>query len=235
MRSRRPTERAPIGAPLLIINFKAVPSALGEGALEIGRALDRLGKKAKIATAVAAAAPDIGRLAGALSLPVLAQHIDPVAAGSRTGYMVAEAVRAAGGLGTLVNHSEHPLRPRAIREILQRLRDTRLVGIVCARGLRDARALAREHPSYLAIEPPELIGGDISVSSAEPELLSRAAREIQRISPATTVLCGAGVHNRTDVRKALELGTDGVLVASAVTRAANPAEAIRELLAGFRR
>jgi triosephosphate isomerase len=47
------------------------------------------------------------------------------------------------------------------------------------------------------------------------------------------VLCGAGVKNGEDVRKAKELGAKGILVASGVVKAENPEEAIRDLLEGF--
>jgi triosephosphate isomerase len=36
------------------------------------------------------------------------------------------------------------------------------------------------------------------------------------------VLCGAGITNGNDVKKAIELGTYGVLVASGVVKAENP-------------
>jgi len=42
------------------------------------------------------------------------------------------------------------------------------------------------------------------------------------------------VQTRLDVAKALELGSEGVLVASAVGRARNPAAVLEELLGGFR-
>jgi len=88
-------------------------------------------------------------------------------------------------------------------------------------------------PDYIAVEPPELIGGNRSVSTARPEVVSGTVEAVRRVSPSTLVLCGAGVHARGDVARALELGADGVLVASAVTRSGDPRVAIAELLAGF--
>jgi triosephosphate isomerase len=105
--------------------------------------------------------------------------------------------------------------------------------VVCAKDVDDARRLARYRPAYLAVEPPELIGGDRSVATAQPEVIRDAVRAVREVSPTTSVLCGAGVHDRNDVRIALELGAVGVLVASAVTRVADCDEAIGELLAGY--
>jgi triosephosphate isomerase len=178
-------------------------------------------------------APDLGTLAASLPIPVLAQHTDPDEPGARTGTIVAEAVAAAGAAGSLLNHSERPLGEDDVGRAVERLKSVHLVPVVCARDVDDSRRLARFHPAYLAVEPPELIGGDRSVATAQPEIVRDAVAAVRDVSPTTQVLCGAGVHDRNDVRIALELGAVGVLVASAVTRVADFDEAIGELLAGY--
>ncbi|MFB6077278.1 MAG: triose-phosphate isomerase, partial [Candidatus Nanohaloarchaea archaeon] len=85
-------------------------------------------------------------------------------------------------------------------------------------------------PDFVAFEPPELIGGDVSVASAKPELIEAAVE-----NAATTVLTGAGVKDSDDVETALDLGTDGVLVASGVVKADDPAAAMTDLVSGFDR
>ncbi len=230
--SRR-TDPTPLGRPLLLVNLKAYPAVLGPGAERVARFLEELGRAADVPVAIAPAIPDLGRLAGSLHLPVLAQHVDAVATGAHTGFVPPESVVAAGGKGSLVNHSEHPLSPAETRETVTRLHRLGLVAVVCARDQPAARRLARTRPAYLAVEPPELIGGDRAVSTARPEVVSGTVRAVAAISPGTAVLCGAGVHHRRDVSVALELGAWGILVASAVTRAASPRAAIEELLAGF--
>ena len=47
------------------------------------------------------------------------------------------------------------------------------------------------------------------------------------------VLCGAGVKNGKDVSKAIELGADGVLIASGVVKAADWHAALSDLAAGL--
>jgi triosephosphate isomerase (TIM) len=229
----RRTEPGPLGRPLLLVNLKTYPNALGAGGERIARTLEELGRAAGVPVALAPAAPDISRIAQATGLAVLAQHVDAVAPGQQTGFVPPEAVAAAGGRGSLVNHSEHPLSPADTREIAIRLARLGLVAVVCARDLAACRRLARTRPPYLAIEPPDLIGGGRSVSTARPEIVSGAVRAVAALAPTTSVLCGAGVHTRRDVAKALELGAQGILVASAVTRAPSPRDAISELLAGF--
>jgi triosephosphate isomerase (TIM) len=192
-----------------------------------------LGGASGVAVAIAPAGPDLARVAQAVRIPVLAQHVDPVDAGARTGSVPAEAILAAGGAGSLVNHSEHPVSDSDARAIAGRLSRLGLVPVVCAGTVERARVLAALAPPFLAIEPPELIGGDRAVSTARPEVVSGTVAAVRSVAPATHVLCGAGVHDRKDVRRARELGSEGILVASAVTTATNPSAAIEELLSGF--
>jgi len=215
------------------VNFKTYPGALGPGAEKLARLLEDLGHAAGVAVAVAPAMPDLGRVAASVSVPVLAQHVDALDAGAHTGFVPPEALAQAGGWGSLVNHSEHPLRSPVVEATVRRLTDRGLVAVVCAGDVRAARRLAVFRPDYIAVEPPELIGGNRSVSTARPEVVSGTVEAVRRVSPSTLVLCGAGVHARGDVARALELGADGVLVASAVTRSGDPRVAIAELLAGF--
>jgi triosephosphate isomerase (TIM) len=230
---QRPVDRPSLGRPLFLLNLKAYPGCLGPGADRIARMLEEMGKAAGVAVAIAPAAPDLGRLSSAVSIPVLAQHVDALEAGAHTGFVPPEAVEKSGGWGSLVNHSEHPLTATTVQETVRRLSALGLVAVVCAKDVRTAGRLAETRPGYLAVEPPELIGGQRSVSTAAPEVVSGSVEAVRKVSPSTIVLCGAGVHDRRDVQRAIELGSEGVLVASAVTRAPDPRAALAELLTGF--
>ena len=228
-----PAERPPLGSPLFILNLKTFPSALGPGALAIATDLARAGRNAGVAVAIAPAMPDLAAVAASVAIPVVAQHVDPIEPGPTTGFVPVAAIVAAGATGSLVNHSEHPLSGRAVATATRRLREAGLAAVVCARNPRVAGRLAALRPPYLALEPPELIGGKRAVSTAQPEAVVAGVSAVHAVSLSTQVLCGAGIHGRTDVRRALELGTAGILVASAVTLARRPRTVIEELLAGF--
>ncbi|MCI4324157.1 MAG: triose-phosphate isomerase [Thermoplasmata archaeon] len=216
-----------------MVNLKTYPSAVGDGALRIGRALERSAARRGVSAAIAPAAPDLSLLARSLQIPVLAQHVDPVDDGARTGHIPPSTLRALGVAGSLVNHSENPAPLSTIRDLVSRLRVGGMTSIVCARTVAEAARIATCHPPYVAIEPPELIGGTISVSTARPGLIAESVRAVRRVAPRTVVLCGAGVQGTEDVARALALGAGGILVASAVARAASPARALAELLDGF--
>jgi triosephosphate isomerase len=106
--------------------------------------------------------------------------------------------------------------------------------VVCTNNAAVSRAAAAIHPTFVAVEPPELIGGDVSVTTADPGVVSRSVDLVKAVAGEVRVLCGAGVKTGADVRKALELGTDGVLLASGVALAEDVRSVARDLAAGVR-
>ena len=81
-------------------------------------------------------------------------------------------------------------------------------------------------------EEPELIGGDISVTSADPEIVSGTVEAVRKINKSAKILCGAGVKNGKDVAKAIELGAEGVLLASGVVKAKDTISVLKDLASG---
>jgi triosephosphate isomerase len=82
----------------------------------------------------------------------------------------------------------------------------------------------------VAVEPPELIGGDISVTKANPRIVEDTVDAVKEANRSVSVLCGAGIKTGADVKAALDLGADGVLLASGVVRAKDPRAALLDLV-----
>ena len=221
--------------PFLLVNFKAYPEALGAKAVDLARTCARVEEDTGRSLAVAPSAFDLALVAKSVRLPVFAQHLDPAETGKATGWLPPEAALAAGAVGTIVNHSERKVAWEEMRDLIRRCREIGLEVVVCADDVAEAETAARLGPDYLAIEPPELIGGDVSVTAAKPEVITRAVERIRATNPKVQVLCGAGVKTGKDVAKALELGTVGVLLASGVVKAKNPEKALRDLVKGLPR
>lgn len=160
---------------------------------------------------------------------VLAQHVDAAAAGSTTGFIIPELLRSAGIAGSIINHSEHRLEPKTIREAVVRLRECGMISVVCAKDANEAGAYAKIAPDYVAIEPPELIGSGRSVSTYRPTLISEAARIVREAATCTLLLCGAGISTPQDVSRAIQLGSAGILVASGIVKSKDPAAALTSL------
>jgi triosephosphate isomerase (TIM) len=163
----------------------------------------------------------------------LAQHVDDVEADRNTGFAPVGLAKRAGASGSIINHSEHRLPTATIASLITRLRAQKLISIVCARDDRQAKVLAAFAPDYIAVEPPALIGGEVSVSTADPALIERSVNAVRRVDPNVKVLVGAGIRSADDIRIARELGAHGVLLASEVAKSARPKETMRRLLRGF--
>ena len=214
--------------PLIIVNFKTYKESIGRNALKLAQICEKVALDTNSNIGVAVQAADIYRIAQCVEIPVLAQHIDNVGYGQFTGHILAEAVKEAGAVGTLLNHSEHRLSLDIIKEIINK---NILEIVACAPTSEISAEIAKFKPNFIAVEPPALIGGDISVSTAQPELITNTVNKVKPFD--VPVLCGAGVKTKEDVKIAMKLGAKGILLASGVTKAQNPEKVLRDLVNGF--
>jgi len=220
--------------PVILVNFKAYPEAMGPKAVALAKIAAEVADRVGASIVVAPTATDVARVAHEVRIPVFAQHVDAVEAGARTGWVPPEAAIAAGAAGTLLNHSERKVPRKDLEFLIARCSSLGLEVVVCADDLAEAEAIAGLSPEFIAIEPPELIGGDLSVTKAKPEIVAGAVERIRRANPKVDVLCGAGVKTGRDVARAIELGTVGVLLATGVVKAKDPKKALTDLARGLR-
>jgi len=223
-----------IRKPAIVVNFKTYLEASGAAALELARICEQVSEETGAFIIVAPPMPDLALVASSVKIPVFAQHLDSVPSGSTTGHVTVENAKASGARGTLVNHAEHRVKIAEIHEVIERARHAALSTIVCTNNIAVSRACAAMNPDFVAIEPPELIGGDISVTSANPKIVSDTVLSIRSINRDVSVLCGAGVKNGKDVAMALELGTDGVLLASGVVKSRDRRSTLLDLVSGLK-
>jgi len=217
--------------PAIVVNFKAYRESTGKNALMLAMMCERAAKEKGVHIAVAVQEQDIYRVSSQVEIDVYAQHIDPISFGAHTGQDLPEGMKESGAVGTLINHSEHRLDFETIKRTVERAKEVGLKTIVCAPEPELAARVAALNPDYIAIEPPELIGGDISVSAARPEAISDTVKMVKNVRDVP-ILCGAGIKDRNDVSIAMKLGACGVLVASHVVKAKEPERVLKELLEG---
>jgi len=212
---------------MLIVNFKNYEKATGEGAAEMASQVNKAAEETGERIIVSTTAPDLLR-GEERDIEVFSQHVDTESFGSHTGSVLPEVVKEAGASGTLISHSEQRI-PDKVDEAVGRAKEAGLTTIVCAQSPEECEKFTEFEPDYIAYEPPELIGGDVSVSSAKPELIEEAVEK----SGDVATLTGAGIKSREDVEKSIELGCEGVLVASGIVKAENPEEAVKGLAEGL--
>lgn len=219
--------------PIVILNFKTYLESTGEQALKLAKISEEVAEETGVNIAVAVQHADIFRISAEVDIPVFAQHIDAVDAGGHTGSVLLESVKQAGASGTLINHSEMRMKLADIQEMVKKTADNGMVSVLCTNNVETSAAAATLKPNFVAIEPPELIGSGIPVSKAEPEIVEGTVDIIHDISPEVTVLCGAGISTGEDMQAALDLGTEGVLLASGIVLAEDPKKALLDLVSNI--
>ena len=214
-------------APLIVVNFKTYSTALAEHAETLGKFMADVETNARMVAVTSAF--DLHSVSAISGLEVWAQHLDPVGQGSHTGWLEPQNAIARGASGTIINHAEHKVSIDHVRDLMAMLPDGFPI-CACAADVAEARALADLGPTFIAVEPPELIGGDISVTTADPAIVSDTVAAVKEVNPNVRVLCGAGVKNGQDVATAISLGAEGVLLASGVTKANDIPEVLKDLV-----
>ena len=218
--------------PLIVVNFKTYATAMGKRAVDLAQAMERASRDHVRMIAVVSAFDLHAVKQAAPSLEVWSQHLDPVGQGSFTGWLQPENAIERGAQGTIINHAEHKVDIEHVQQLMQQLPDD-FPMCACAADVDEAHQLAELGPTFIAVEPPELIGGDISVTTADPAIVSDTVNAVRAINPHVRVLCGAGVKDGKDVKTAVELGAHGVLLASGVTKASDVDAVLADLVAGL--
>lgn len=215
--------------PLVVINFKLYPEAVGKKTAALARLFSKSHSQ-KYQVVLVPPTSTLSEIRTATQLPLFAQHVDAVQLGAYTGHLSPAELKQLHIQGTILNHSERKLPVQQLQKTIQLCKQSHLQTIVCASTIAEIKKIAHLHPHYLAYEPRALIGGNVSVTSARPEIITEAVKITQKISPTTKVLCGAGVHRKEDLQTALQLGAKGVLLSHAMIKAKNPRQKLKELL-----
>jgi triosephosphate isomerase len=218
--------------PAIILNFKTYAQVDGENALGLAKICEEVANETGKNLVVCPPMVELSRIAKEVSIPVCAQNVDIWDGSVRTGSTTLSEIKAAGAQGLLINHSECRRKLADIEFLIRGAKELGLTTIVCSNNVETSKASAVMGPDFVAMEPPELIGGDISVTSADPGIVSDTVVVVEKIAPGVKVLTGAGVKTKEDVIKALELGTYGVLLASGVVKAKDPKKVLLSLADG---
>ena len=211
----------------ILVNLKAYPC----DPIEVATAVRDVADASGVRIAVSPQAADIARVADT-GVETWAQHVSPNGHGSHTGSTLAEAVADNGAVGTLINHSENRLKLADVDASVRAAERADLEAVVCANNPAQVGAAAALTPDAVAVEPPALIGGDVSVATADPGIVEDAVDAAAAVDDDVDVFCGAGVSTGDDVGAAGELGASGVLLASGVAKADDPEAVLEDLVAG---
>jgi triosephosphate isomerase len=219
---------------MIFVNYKTFEESSGPKALALTKILEETAHESQVKIIPVVQIIDAESVVSGTTLEVWIQHVDPVSYGAHTGWTLPEEAARAGVSGVFLNHSEHKFDNfEALRAANEKAISANLKTLIFAGSLDELTKIVALAPTYVAYEPPELVGSTTtSVAEAQPEIISQAV-EIAR-GASLPLIVGAGIHNLLDVKKSLELGAVGVAVATDVVKAVDPKKELMDLIEGFK-
>jgi triosephosphate isomerase len=209
--------------------------AYGKQVLELALFADGLSAQYDVPIIMTPQYVDIRPIAQATSnLLVFAQHVDPLCMGRGNGSVLPEAIKEAGAVGTMLNHSEKPLSMDVLSESVARAYEIGLASMVCARDQNEVETVARMHPNIIIVETPELIGAGSTAPENRPSI-SGINQLVWAIDPAIRILHAAGISTGKDVYEIIAAGSQGSGSSSGVFQAEDPPAMLEEMIQAVRR
>src|SRR5512138_332143 len=118
-----------MASPLILVNLKTYREGTGGRAHMIAQAAELVARESGATIGVAPTYIDLHPICHHFAIPVYAQHVDGVEPGANTGHITADAIRAAGAAGSLVNHSERRLTLAGIEASVQALQAQKMIAV----------------------------------------------------------------------------------------------------------
>lgn len=215
--------------PLFEIGLKGY--LFGKDALELAKAADKISKKYGITIIFDPQHVDISKIAAETeNIYVFAQHMDSIKIGVGVGSILPEAIKAAGAVGTLLNHSERRINLSEISKTIKRADEVGLATLVFADSPEEAAAIAHLNPNIILAEPPELIGSGTSVGKLQEEFISKTIAAVKKINPKIIIASSAGVRTADDVAEIIRLGAQATGSTSGILKSKDPIKTMEEMI-----
>jgi triosephosphate isomerase len=219
-----------LSLPIFVVNFKSY--VWGREALKLARKMEEIAQESSVYLCAIPQIVDISLIAKETKVPVFSPHLDSLTPGRGTGRVLPEAVKEAGAVGVLLNHSEYNLPLDVISKTMKRAREVGLISMVASNSPQEAEAIAILGPEVIISEPSSRIGTLRSVGR-DKEFVLQLIKRVKNVNPKIIVLCGAGVSSRKDVEALVELGVEGTGASRAIFEAEAPARILAEMVEGL--
>ncbi len=206
---------------MIVINFKNYK--FGSHALKLAKKIQKYLSSAIIAVP----STEISPIAKKTKIKIYAQNISPYKKGRATGFDLPQAIKIAGASGTLLNHSEHRIPMKEIKESVKICHSLSLKVIICISNLQEIKKILPLHPYAIAFEDPKLVGSGKSITKYKSKTIGKFSLMLSKTK--VIPLCGAGISTADDVKQAYSLGCKGVLISSAIANIKNPSYLLRQI------
>jgi len=161
------------------------------------------------------------------NLTACAQHVDVKKGPRDTGFVTPRAVKQIGVNFTLLNHSEHQIPLKQIKETIKECKKYNLQVILCIKNLSKLNAFKKLKPYAIAYEDARFIASKTPITKFPKPIISF----VKNLSKTTIIpLCGAGINSKEDVQTVYRLGCKGMLISSWIMKSKNPNKFLKEIV-----
>lgn len=218
---------------MIILNFKNYPESTGQNAIKIVKEVEQLIQENSELIPYLYIAPAISDLSLIRNkfpnMNLVAQSVVSKFTPQSTGSVTPDILKDLNIKYSLFNHSENRVDKKSLGIDVVEIQKRGVKLIVCCEDIVEAKELLTLNPFGIAFEPQELIGGDYSVTNRSDDV----KEFINATKNFTTSFIGAGIQDGGDIKKGLELGAEGFLIASSFVKADQRGLKIREFLKPF--
>jgi triosephosphate isomerase len=199
--------------------FEVGPKAYawGNDMLELAKYADQLSAEFDVRIIVTPQYVDIPLIAAETkNVFVFAQHMDWLPIGRGIGSVLPEALKDAGADGVFLNHVEKRVPMDDLIKTITRAKEVGLMTFVCADTVEDALILAKESPTFIVVESPDMIGGGKTRDKGEYDQIKAVGQKIHAVNKDILLFHGAGINNAQDVFDVVSAGATGTGSSSAL-------------------
>jgi len=215
--------------------FEIGPKAYmyGKDMLVFAKSVDKIAKEYDVQIILTPQYTDIPILARETeNLLIFAQHMDFLPVGRGIGSVLPEAIKAAGAVGVMLNHSEKRISLAELNKTIKRADQVGLATIVCADTIEEAMAIAHLNPNIIVVEDPELIG---TGKTSDINYIKKSAEAVHSVNPEIQVLQAAGISSGKDVYNIIKAGAIATGSSSGIFKASDPVAMAEEMIRALRK
>jgi len=213
---------------MILLNFKTYKQASGKSALELIRVVEKVVDQTGVKIFPAVQALDLAYLKPQTQLDLWVQHLDAIQPGRHTGRLSAYTAYQQGAAGVQLNHSENPLTEDQLKKALEICRQNQIKTLVFCADLKTLKTINNLNPDYVCWENPD----NVATGQTDFHQAQNVIKQAISVCSAPFLL-GAGITSAEDVKTALNLGADGVGLASAFIKTDNSYDLLLSLAQAF--
>jgi triosephosphate isomerase len=222
-----------ITKPLIILNFKINPEVFGEKGMQIAKIAEKISENLGITIVLCPPIVYLAKCAEIFNIPVFSQRVDNIKNGNITGKVSVDMLTESGASGSLINHTDNLMNLDNLETVIRLSRTLRLFTTVCTSNEAISAAVTKLDPNAIAFESNEFNKTDRSEAKFNKEFIENHVKRIRMENPRITPIYATDVYPQNNLKKAIELGIEGILIESTLIKAKDPYESLNGIAKCF--